>query len=71
MESETPVTQGTYLSLRITLTKHDEPLVVPVAQVRWVNGHTLGIVFIRVSADCQRPLRHYLATISVRGQSER
>jgi hypothetical protein len=70
LDSGTPVKRGTYLALHITLADPDGPsLVVPVARVRWVKGHTLGVEFIQIPAENQIRLRHYLTSGSDRARA--
>lgn len=60
IDSETPPPRGTYLSVGIVMPDHGGPLVIPVAVVQWVNGHTFRVEFLQVSPESQRRLRHYL-----------
>jgi len=63
IESDTPVQAGTFLSLRLDLADHNRyrsPLSIPVARVRWANGDSFGLEFIRMKERDRLRLEQFL-----------
>jgi hypothetical protein len=59
--SDTRVTPGTYLSLRLHLPTPHEPLQVRLAAVRWAQEWDFGVTFLHVESEEFQRLTGYLA----------
>ena len=51
IESDTKVTQGARLECRLHIPGLDWPLRIDEATVRWVDSHSFGIAFSRISPE--------------------
>lgn len=58
--SDVPVARGDYLQLTITLPSQSSAIDVELAPVRWVNHHSFGVEFIRMSPTSLQSLQHYI-----------
>ena len=63
--SGAPVTRGEYLQLTITLPSQPATIDVELAPVRWVNNHSFGVKFIRMSPTSLQILQHYIEHLGV------
>lgn len=63
VESEIPVKSGQYLNLRLELPDRKSPVTVELAPVRWSTGQAFGLEFIRMKAEAQADVRHYLQSL--------
>lgn len=67
---ETVTPQGfptnTYLSLRLEVPEHEQPLDIDLAAVRWTEDHRAGLEFIRLDPETQSRLRHLTFSTSMR-----
>ena len=60
MHSDTPVPQGMYVRVVITLLGQRAPLPVELAVIRWSRERVFGVEFIRIADEQQARLRHYV-----------
>jgi hypothetical protein len=60
VRSDTPVIQGMYVELFISLLGQIPPLPVELAVIRWSAGPVVGLEFIRIAGGHQARLRHYV-----------
>jgi len=57
---ETTIQEGTYVNLWFHLPQDKMPMKVELAVVRWVDGRTMGVEFIRMHPHEQERLRWLL-----------
>lgn len=60
LSSASPLQPRDYLSLSLNLPFHVPSLEVNLAAVRWVLGRNIGVEFIQMTKNEQRPLRDFL-----------
>ena len=60
VRSDTPVLNGVYMEVFITLLGQIPPLPIELAVVRWSPGAVFGLEFIRITDRHQARLRHYV-----------
>lgn len=60
IRSDTSVTKGDFLTLRIYPTEGETPIVVETAVVMWVQGQDFGVEFLKVPAAEEERLRNLL-----------
>ena len=65
--SDTRITPGTYLTLRLYLPGSPAPVTVRLAAVRWTQGWDFGITFLNMQAEELQRLNQYLATLETAG----
>ncbi len=63
IDSPLPVQPSTFMSLRIYAPELDWPLMLDSAVVRWVNGTTFGLRFLRMGETERDRLAGVLANI--------
>jgi hypothetical protein len=63
IESDTNVMQGAKLECRLHIPGLDWPLRIDEATVRWVDGHTFGIAFSRISPEELAKLKTILSEL--------
>ncbi len=62
--SSTPADRGTYLELRIFLTRDPKsPMKVDLATVRWAQEQEFGVEFITVRPEEQARLHRFVSTL--------
>jgi len=57
IESQMPVSKGTYLELRLYAPGFSHPIIIEGAPVRWVRTRAFGVEFIRLTRGAQARLR--------------
>ena len=60
VRSDTPVLNGVYMEVFITLLGQIPPLPIELAVVRWSSGSVFGLEFIRITDRHQARLRRYV-----------
>lgn len=68
LSSAHPLQPRDYVSLNLSLPLRGPSLHVTLAAVRWVQGRTFGVEFIRMSESEQVRLRDFLITHPTRGK---
>ena len=63
IETHALVTTDDRLTLFLTLPNQTDLLQIPSVAVRWVQGHRLGVEFIKLEAETSRQLMRYLSGI--------
>lgn len=63
IETHALVTTDDRLTLFLTLPNQTDLLEIPSVAVRWVQGHRLGVEFIKLEAETSRQLMRYLSGI--------
>jgi hypothetical protein len=62
MECKAPPPVNTYLSLRMTVSPTETPILVDLAAVRWSHANTCGIHFLSVRPPQAERLHRFLAS---------
>jgi len=62
VECQHHLRQGDFLTLRILIPKEEHPLDIDLGAVRWTNGPTFGIEFIRTLKDAQDRILQLMTT---------
>jgi hypothetical protein len=62
IQSEIPVEEGDYFSLKLGLRGQEYPVTVQLAAVRWAKGHAFGTEFLFVEDRDRERLQRYLST---------
>jgi hypothetical protein len=60
IQSQTPVTKGWYVQVRIALPGHDIELDIELAKVRWATQHSFGVEFLVLNEREQAKLRGFV-----------
>ena len=70
IETHAPVTTADTLTLYVTLPDRTELLEIPTVVVRWVEGHQVGVEFLKLDHGTSRELMRYLSGVhnAARGQ---
>ena len=63
VESEMPLSSGTYLELRVSPPDHDSPVEVELARVQWSRGGKFGTEFVRMQAKDEEHLRRFVMAL--------
>jgi hypothetical protein len=66
VESEATVEPGDHVSLSLTISGDESPLVVELATVRWVEERSFGLEFISMWPAAETRLRQLVHTIGTR-----
>ena len=62
IQSELPVAEGDYFSLKLALRRQEDPVTVQLAAVRWANGRAFGTEFLFFEHHDRERLQRYPAT---------
>lgn len=65
VRSDTPVPNGAYVEVFITLLGQIAPLFIGLAVIRWSAEPLFGLEFIRISDGHQARLRHYVKDLEL------
>ena len=62
VETHHHLRRGDFLTLRILIPKEEHPLDIDLSAVRWTNGPTFGVEFIRTLNDAQDRILQLMTT---------
>ena len=70
IETHALLTTDDQLTLYVTLPNQVDLLEIPTVAVRWVNGHQLGVEFLKLDSETSRQLMRYLSGIHTAARAE-